>query len=192
MWSRMLILGVILLLIIAGTVIIAPVSYIASASLYHDYVEVDAQDYQYVTIYVDEPNTTIFIKAYILTSPGILTPSESSDIDIELIRPDGSIQLAKQRYQGSFDFKFTASMTGAYKLLLDNSYSILTNKYVDLAIADSPPPKTVTHTITHTYTKTLTNTETSTSPTSLAIAITLLIVGLVAGFFVGHRKVKAE
>lgn len=208
-----------MLLIISGVLLIAPVSG-QGAALLHDYIEVDAQSYQYVEIYVDKPSTTITIIAYIYTSGG-----SQSDIDVEVIRPDGGLELAKRRYQDAFKYGFVASMTGTYRLLLDNSYSILTNKIVDLAIVKYPPPTTITRTTTRTLTRTETirqpvtttitetvsqppitviNTETVTSTETVTVTpmesilsvagvgVALLVAGLVVGLLVGRHRAKEK
>lgn len=202
--NKVLMLGGIPLLIISGALSAILVSG-QNAEIFHDYIEVAARDYRYIEIYISKPSTIIIIKAYIYTPAG-----DRSDIDIEIIRPDGSIELAKRRYQSTFEYKLVASITGTYKLLLDNSYSILSPKIVDLAIMKYPPPTTITRYITHTITetktltqppititKTTTQTITKTKTVAvismknlssvLAIAIALLIIGLAIGFFIGRR-----
>lgn len=195
--NKIILSGLILLLLITETISFTLVSG-QNATLYHNYIRVDAKNYQYVDIYVDEPGTTVTIVAYIYTTGG-----SWSDIDIAIIKPDGSLELAKQRYKEVFEYSFTAYMGGKYKLLLDNSYSILTVKIVDLAIMKDPPPVIVTHTYTTTLTQTLTKTTTQTivknntitvvdTTSTVAISTILLIVGLIAGYFMARRKTSAK
>lgn len=113
-----------------------------------------------------------------------------SDIKIAIIRPDGGIELQKQKYSGEFTYTFTAKMGGTYKILLDNSYSPLTPKQVDITISKVAMPKPiivtkpVTKIITVTSTKTVTTTVTSTVTETVANKLQLAMVGIIT-FIVG-------
>ena len=194
-------LTIILVLVVAGIFAALRVS-ARSATLVHNIITVSARDYKYVDVYASE-DSTIKIIAYIFT-----TTWSASDIDIQILRPDGSVELAKQRYRERFIYEFTASTTGTYRILLDNTFSILTDKVVDISITVEPPPSTVTVTLTNTetttvsltetLTRTITKTETETQTETLTktqtateatigLAGLAAVIALIVGFLIGRR-----
>jgi len=96
---------------------------------------VKAKSFESVEFYASK-GTTVKIVAYIFDPAG-----KPIDIDVQIIRPDGSLEYPKTRVAGSFVYIFDAPMSGTYRLVFDNTYSILTDKYVDLAIAGFPRPE---------------------------------------------------
>lgn len=182
-------LGILLLLTIAEEVSLPPVIG-QGAALYHKHIEVRAGRCYHIPIYVREPGTTITIKAYIYTAAW-----SWSDIDIEIIGSGGIIELAKHKYRGVFKYEFTAYTTGVYDLVLDNSYSTLTSKIVDLAYVENPPPTTtyiITKTKAITSTRTIAGISMENLPSIAVITIVLLIIGLTIGYLIGRRRVGAK
>jgi len=115
----------------------------------------------------------------------VTLPSTYNCIDVEIVRPDGSLEYVRSRICGDFRYTFTAPMSGIYTLILDNTFDDI-GKLVDLAIAGFPPEKTTTiistttvyipitgtSTITHTETRTVTEMITVPSPTTVTQIVT--------------------
>ncbi len=157
---RQIMLCAILVLVVAG-VLMALDTEAQSNGPIHAIILVSARNYEYIDVYASA-GSTIEIVAYIFRSGSW----EPLDIDIQILRPDGSIELAKQRYSEMFQYTFTVTMTGTYRILLDNTFSILTSKIVDISVFVSHPPETVTITHTNIVTETQTQTETITETTT--------------------------
>jgi len=84
-------------------------------------------------------------------------PTGEYGIDVEIIRPDGSIEYPKYRILDSFNYSFTARESGKYIVYLDNTFSSIT-KYIDIVIAGFPQSiTTIERTITVTSTTTTTS-----------------------------------
>ena len=174
---------------ITGTIAATPAPAATKVVLLHNVVKVGAGSSTYV-VFKLEAGDTVEITAQIRGPAGRLP----SDIGIAIIRPDGSIELQKQKYSGEFTYTFTAEVSGIYKILLDNSYSTLTPKQVDITVAKvvtskaTTVTKPVTKTITVTSTKTVVTTAISIVTRTVADRLQLAIVGtaaLVAGLLIG-------
>jgi len=99
-------------------------------------------------------------------------------LDVEIVRPDGSIELPRYRLPGSFRYNFTARESGVYVMYLYNTF---TETYRDIyvVIAGFPPPTTVERTVTETLIRerTVTEVQTATSvSTTTVTALTTLTV----------------
>jgi len=125
-------------------------------ALLHTTISIDARGFSKIEFYVYS-GSTVKIIMYIYRQTLLGTVSDY--IDVEIVRPDGSIEYVKTRVYESFKYIFTASMSGTYTLLLDNTFSDST-KYVDLAMAGFPPAKTTTIVVTSTTTRMYTTTTT--------------------------------
>jgi len=197
------------------------------ARLIHETITVPAREYRYVEIIDVIKGSTIKIWAYInpvsilyttvvtslvpiksvkaseiSSAEAYVMPSEW-DIDIAIIRPDGSFELIKNSYSREFRYTFIATISGVYRLWLDNSRSQFTTKYIDLAIVIEPPLNTATVTETQTiirtdtivkietYTMTTPITYTSTLSPDLAMVYQLpsgqlaTIISVLIGFIIG-------
>jgi len=143
---------------------------------------VKARSFERVEFYASV-GTTVKVIAYIVDSAG-----NPIDIDVQIIRPDGSLEYPKERVSGVFRYAFEARMSGTYTVVFDNTYSILTDKYVDLAIAGFPQPQTVTVirtleravTLTETKTETVTTTVEAVPGTAIAWLAVIVLAALVA------------
>jgi len=93
------------------------------------------------------------------------TTQTASDIIFRVLAPDGREIYPKTKVSGGLTWSFIAGQSGRYTLEFDNTYSLLTVKRVDLAIALTPPPTTVTVTTTRTFTTTI--------PTYITVTTTL-------------------
>jgi len=131
----------------------------------HFWLTVKARSFETIEFYASR-GTTVKIVAYIFDETG-----NQVDIDVQIIRPDGSLEYPKTRVtKQPFVYIFDAPMSGTYRVVFDNTYSILTDKYVDLAIAGFPKPQTVT--VTRTFERTLTLTETRTATVERLLTVT--------------------
>jgi hypothetical protein len=79
----------------------------------------------------------------------------ASDIIFRVLAPDGREIYPRTKVSGGLTWSFIAGQSGGYTLEFDNTYSLLTVKRVDLAIALTPPPAIVTVTTTRTFTTTI-------------------------------------
>jgi len=68
----------------------------------------------------------------------------ASDIIFRVITPDGREVYPRTKIYSRLSWSFTAEQGGRYILEFDNTYSLLTTKRIDLAIAITPPPTTIT------------------------------------------------
>jgi hypothetical protein len=87
--------------------------------------------------------------------------------------PDGREIYPRGRVPGWLSWSFTAEKAGTYVLEFDNTYSILTGKSIDLALAVSPPPTTTTVYRTMIEYRTLTATEYRTEYRTLTETLTV-------------------
>lgn len=170
---------------------------------------VNARSYEYVMVKADEGDTirisaTIYI-LFTITYRCLLTEyrcprTNGSDIDVEIVGPDGKLILLKQRFSSFFNYEFKAYMSGEYRIMFDNTYSDNT-KIIDVAVTVIPRPTTATYTLylTTTTTKMVTITTTTSITQSLTttvkepdwtttgiIAVVLLVIGFAAGYMVGR------
>ena len=195
--------SLVFLIILSCTSIIGYAYINIDGRVYHTYLYIDPGKFEKIELYVSQ-GTVVKITAFI--SGG------NNDIDVEIIRPDGSIELPKDRVTSTFTYSFKAKTTGIYIVLFDNSFSVLTRKVVDLAIAGFPSPITATRTITRTavFTKTTTLsttiTEVSTTtvtltgtpslekmltnPTTIGLFALILVIGLAIGASIGRLTKK--
>lgn len=148
--------------------------------LYHDYIIVEARNYHYVDINADKPGTTITIIAY--TYGKNLTPT---DIDVQIIGPDGSLILPKQRYRGMF-IQFKAGMPGVYRLMLDNSYSDQ-KKIVDIAYMIESPPI-----ITTIASRAYIDTEYIDISSATVVSLLSLVIGVIIGYLIARHEAAAK
>jgi hypothetical protein len=123
-----------------------------------------------------------------------------------ILDPDGREIYPKSKVE-LLRWSFTAGKAGTYVLEFDNTYSILTGKSIDLALAISPPPTTITEyrvvteyrtlTIPTTEYRMLTETLTLTSILSQESILILTLVAI-ASFIAGiiltliARRAKAQ
>jgi len=68
---------------------------------------------------------------------GIAVRGGNNDIDLVVLDPRGR-DVLRTRVNGSLTTGFTASMDGVYTLRLDNTFSIVTSKSVNLTIVIKP------------------------------------------------------
>jgi len=94
------------------------------------------------------------------------------DIVFRVLSPDGREIYPRAKVDGKLSWSFTATQGGRYAFEFDNTYSILTGKYVDLALAVVPPPRTVTATSTLYYYTILTMTVPTTVPITYTKTVT--------------------
>jgi hypothetical protein len=89
---------------------------------------------------------------------------DASDIIFRALAPDGREVYPRTKISGKLAWTFVAKQGGRYTLEFDNTYSLLTVKRVDLAIAITPSPTTVkvTETVYRTTTTTAYTTTTMT------------------------------
>jgi hypothetical protein len=87
--------------------------------------------------------------------------------------PDGREIHPRGRVPRWLSWSFTAEKAGTYVLEFDNTYSILTGKSIDLALAVSPPPTTTTVYRTMIEYRTLTATEYRTEYRTLTETLTV-------------------
>jgi hypothetical protein len=118
----------------------------------HVYVAVGARDLKRYVFYACA-NCRVSIVFYVCSG------SELIDIIFRALDPDGREIYPRGRVPGWLSWSFTAEKTGTYVLEFDNTYSILTGKSIDLALAVSPPPTTTTVYRTMIEYRTLTATE---------------------------------
>jgi len=101
-------------------------------------------------------------------------------VDVEIIRPDGSIEYPKSRIYSNLSYNFTAREPGRYIMYLDNTFSD-TSKRVLVVVAGFSQPVTVTttttveRTATEVRTTTVTYTATSIATTTVTALTTLTV-----------------
>jgi hypothetical protein len=95
----------------------------------HEYITVGARDLKKYEFYVCA-GCRVSITFYLPAGP---------DIMFRILGPDGREVYPKSKVD-RLSWSFTAEKAGTYVLEFDNTYSILTGKSVDLALAVSPPP----------------------------------------------------
>lgn len=110
-------------------------------TLIHELIRVSPGDHTHVDVTVMK-DARIILDIYELYE---------QEIDIEIIRPDGTLELPKTRVS-EYRYEFTATMSGTYRIRLDNSFDRLFTKYVQIAVATDNPPHTITTTTVSTYT----------------------------------------
>jgi len=103
----------------------------------HEYITVGARDLERYEFYVCG-GCSFAIIFY------VYDPSwKPVDIIFRALDPEGR-EIYPRGKVVALQWSFTAEKAGAYVLEFDNTYSILTDKYVDLALAVRPPPTTTT------------------------------------------------
>jgi hypothetical protein len=129
----------------------------------------------------------------------------AGDIIFRVIAPDGREVYPRTKIYRALSWSFTAEQGGRYILEFDNTYSLLTPKRIDLAIAITPPPTTIRETTTiykptTVYTPTTITVYTPTTITSpglglipepgltALVGIIALIIGLVIGIIIRRPK----
>jgi hypothetical protein len=125
----------------------------SEAYMVHEYITVRARDLERFEFYVwGGCRFAIIFYVY--------DPSwKPVDIIFRALDPDGREIYPRGRVPGWLSWSFTAEKAGTYVLEFDNTYSILTGKSIDLALAVSPPPTTTTVYRTMIEYRTLTATE---------------------------------
>ncbi|MCC6023249.1 MAG: emp24/gp25L/p24 family protein [Thaumarchaeota archaeon] len=124
----------------------------SEAYMEHVYVTVGAQDLKRYEFYVC--GGCRFAIIFYVYDPSW----KPVDIIFRALDPEGK-EIYPRGKVISLQWSFTAEKAGTYVLEFDNTYSILTSKYVDLALAVRPPPTTTTMYRTITEYRTLTATE---------------------------------
>lgn len=76
--------------------------------------------------------TAVAIIAYIIDVGGNFT-----DVEVMVVRPDGTLERQRERVEAHFAHWFVAPMDGAYKVLFYNGHPEM-RKYVDIAVAGIP------------------------------------------------------
>ncbi len=155
----------------------------SEAYMVHVYITVGAQDLKRYEFYACA-GCRVLITFYLPAGP---------DIMFRILDPDGR-EIYPRTKVTRLNWSFTAGKAGTYILEFDNTYSILTGKSIDLALAVSPPPTTITEyrvvteyrtlTIPATEYKMLTETLTVTSILSQENILILTLVAAIA-FIVG-------
>jgi hypothetical protein len=138
----------------------------SEAYMEHVYVTVGARDLKRYVFYACA-NCRVSIVFYVYSG------SELIDIIFRALDPDGREIYPRGRVPGWLSWSFTAEKAGTYVLEFDNTYSILTGKSIDLALAVSPPPTTTTVYRTMIEYRTLTATEYRTEYRTLTETLTV-------------------
>lgn len=168
----------------------------SEARMVHEYITVGARDLKKYEFYACA-GCRVSITFYLPAGP---------DIMFRILDPDGREIYPKSKVE-LLRWSFTAGKAGTYVLEFDNTYSILTGKSIDLALAISPPPTTITEyrvvteyrtlTIPTTEYRMLTETLTLTSILSQESILILTLVAI-ASFIAGiiltliARRAKAQ
>jgi hypothetical protein len=158
------------------------------AYMVHGYITVEAKDLKRYEFYVCG-GCRVAIIFY------VYDPSwKPADIIFRALDPEGREIYTRSKVV-TLQWNFTARRAGIYVLEFDNTYSILTGKYVDLALAVRAPSTTITEyrvateyrTLTIPTTEYRTLTETLTITPSILSQESMLILTLVAtvAFIVG-------
>jgi len=164
---------------VSTTVIADRVSANVDGDVCAGYFHIPAERFLRVEFYASRGTN---VKIHIDIIPGICVCGESISnlsasycdcgIDVEIIRPDGSIELPRYKLSSSyFGYSFTARESGVYVMYLNNTFRD-THRNVYIVIAGFPPPTTtttVTRTVTVTYTATSIATTTVTALTTLTV-----------------------
>jgi len=139
----------------------------SEAYMEHVYVTVGARDLKRYVFYACA-NCRVSIVFYVYSG------SELIDIIFRALDPDGREIYPRGRVPGWLSWSFTAEKAGTYVLEFDNTYSMLTGKSIDLALAVSPPPTTTTVYRTMIEYRTLTATEYRTLTETLTVTPSIL------------------
>jgi hypothetical protein len=124
----------------------------SEAYMVHEYIAVEARSLERYEFYVCS-GCRFAIIFY------VYDPSwKPVDIIFRALDPEGR-EIYPRSKVVALQWSFTAEKAGTYVLEFDNTYSILTGKYVDLALAVRPPPTTTTVYRTIMEYRTLTATE---------------------------------
>jgi len=153
----------------------------SEAYMVHTYVVVGAQDLKRYEFYIC--GGCRFAIIFYVYDPSW----KPVDIIFRALDPEGR-EIYPRGKVVTLQWSFTAEKAGAYVLEFDNTYSILTGKYVDLALAVRTPSTTITEYRVATEYKTLmvttteyrTLTETLTVTPSILSQESILILTLVA------------
>jgi hypothetical protein len=137
----------------------------SEAYMEHVYVTVGAKDLKRYVFYACA-NCRVSIVFYVYSG------SELIDIIFRALDPDGR-EIYPRAKVTRLSWSFTAEKAGTYVLEFDNTYSILTGKSIDLALAVSPPPTTTTVYRTMIEYRTLTATEYRTEYRTLTETLTV-------------------
>jgi hypothetical protein len=137
----------------------------SEAYMEHVYVTVGARDLKRYVFYACA-NCRVSIVFYVYSG------SELIDIIFRALDPEGR-EIYPRGKVVTLQWSFTAEKAGTYVLEFDNTYSILTDKYVDLALAVRPPPTTTTVYKTIMEYRTLTATEYRTEYRTLTETLTV-------------------
>ena len=138
----------------------------SEAYMEHVYVTVGARDLKRYVFYACA-NCRVSIVFYVYSG------SELIDIIFRALDPDGR-EIYPRGKVISLQWSFTAEKAGTYVLEFDNTYSMLTGKSIDLALAVSPPPTTTTVYRTMIEYRTLTATEYRTLTETLTVTPSIL------------------